>query len=142
MFELSIQDQSNFTSFLKDLVRTPSLSCQEEAVAARVAAEMRAVGFDEVWTDRVGNVVGHIGAGSGPRLLYDGHMDTVGVGDPASWTRDPYGAEIEGGLLFGRGAADMKGPLASLVYGAKLIVDSGIQLAGDLYVAAVVQEEP
>ena len=142
VFELSIQDQSNLTSFLKDLVRTPSLSCQEEAVAARVAAEMRAVGFDEVWTDRVGNVVGHIGAGSGPRLLYDGHMDTVGVGDPASWTRDPFGAEIEGGLLFGRGAADMKGPLASLVYGAKLIVDSDIQLEGDLYVAAVVQEEP
>jgi acetylornithine deacetylase/succinyl-diaminopimelate desuccinylase-like protein len=111
-------------------------------MAERLAAEMRTVGFDEVWTDRVGNVVGRIGPGSGPRLFYDGHMDTVGVGDPSAWTRDPFGATIENGILYGRGAADMKGSLASLVYGAKALVDSGIRLAGDLVVVGIVQEEP
>jgi putative selenium metabolism hydrolase len=111
-------------------------------VAERLAAEMQAVGFDEVWTDRIGNVVGRIGLGTGPCLLYNGHMDVVGVGDPAAWLHDPFGAEIENGVLYGRGAVDMKGPLASLVYGAKLLIDSGVKLAGDLYVVGVVQEEP
>jgi putative selenium metabolism hydrolase len=142
MFELSTQDQQALTSFLQELVRIPSLSCQEKGLAERMAAEMRAVGFEEVWTDRIGNVVGRIGPGTGPRLLYDGHMDTVGVGDPAAWTYDPFGAEIENGVLYGRGAADMKGALASLVYGAKALMDSGVELAGDVYVVGVVQEEP
>jgi putative selenium metabolism hydrolase len=142
MFELSPQDRQALISFLQDMVRIPSPSTQEGAMAERLAAEMRAVGFDEVWTDRVGNVVGRIGPGSGPRLFYDGHMDTVGVGDPAAWTRDPFGAVIENGILYGRGAADMKGSLASLVYGAKALIDSGLRLAGDLVVVGVVQEEP
>ena len=104
--------------------------------------EMQAVGFDAVWTDRIGNVVGHIGAGRGPTLLFDAHMDTVGVGDPAAWMHDPFGAEIENGRLFGRGAADTKGALAGMVYGAKLLVECGVRLAGDVYVVGTVQEEP
>ncbi len=142
MFELSTHDRQALTSFLQDLVRIPSFSCEEKRVAERLAAEMRAVGFDEVWTDRVGNVVGRMGSGTGPRLLYNGHMDTVGVGDPAAWTRDPFGANIENGVLYGRGATDMKGPLSSLVYSAKALRDSGVRLAGDLYLVGVVQEEP
>jgi putative selenium metabolism hydrolase len=142
MFELSPQNQQALTAFLQDLVRIPSFSCQEKGVAERLEAEMRIVGFDEVWTDRIGNVVGRIGSGTGPRLLYNGHMDTVGIGDRGAWTYDPFGAEIDGGRLYGRGATDMKGPLASLVYGAKALKDSGVNLAGDLYVVGVVQEEP
>ncbi len=142
MFELSSEDQANLTTFLRDLVRTPSVSCQEEKVAERVAAEMRAVGFEKVWTDCIGNVIGKIGGGGGPKLVFNGHMDTVSVGNPASWTRDPFGAEVEDGVLYGRGAADMKGPLASLVYGCKKLIDSQAQLGGEVYLAAVVQEEP
>jgi putative selenium metabolism hydrolase len=69
-------------------------------------------------------------------------MDTVGVGDPDAWTHDPFGAEIEDGLLYGRGSTDMKGPLASLVYGFKALKDSQLELAGDVYLVGVVQEEP
>jgi putative selenium metabolism hydrolase len=142
VFVLLNRDQSDLTQFLKDLVSTPSPSGQEELVAERLAMEMRKVGFHEVWTDRMGNVVGRIGPGTGPRLLFDGHMDTVGVGDPLAWTRDPFGAEIQDGMFYGRGAVDMKGALASMVYGAKMLLDSGFPLAGDLYVVGVVQEEP
>jgi putative selenium metabolism hydrolase len=142
MFELSTHDRQALTSFLQDLVHIPSLSCQEQQVAERLAAEMRSVGFDEVWTDRIGNVIGRIGPGTGPRLLFNGHMDTVGLGDPDAWTYDPFAARIENGVLYGRGATDMKGPLASLVYGAKTLRDSGVLLAGDVYVVGVVQEEP
>ena len=128
--------------FLQDLVRIPSLSTHEEAVALRLAEEMRRLGFAEVWTDRVGNVVGRIGPGHGPRLLLNGHMDTVNVGDPARWSHPPYDGLIEDGVLYGRGACDMKGGLAAMVYAAKALLDAGVELGGDLYVVGVVQEEP
>ena len=101
-------------SFLQDLVRIPSLSTQEEAVAIRVAEEMRRVGFREVWTDRIGNVIGRIGAGQGPKLLLNGHMDTVGVGGLTRWPVAPYEGLIRDGILYGRGACDMKGGLAAI----------------------------
>jgi putative selenium metabolism hydrolase len=150
MFNFSSQDRNDLVAFLQDLVRTPSPSTQEKAVAERLAEEMRRVGFPLVRRDRIGNVIGclpstssgHRGTSPGPRLIYNGHMDTVGVGDPASWSRDPYGAQLEGGVLYGRGACDMKGSLAAMVYGAKALLDAGIQLAGELCVVGVVQEEP
>lgn len=142
MFELLIRDQERMIAFLRDLVRTPSLSCQESAVAARIADEMRAVGFRDVAMDRIGNVVGRIGRGNGPVLLFDGHMDTVGVSDPAAWQRDPFGAKVEDGVLHGLGACDMKGALAAMVYAGKLLIEQAVPLKGDVVVACVVQEEP
>jgi putative selenium metabolism hydrolase len=75
-------------------------------------------------------------------VLFDGHMDTIDIGDPGAWTRDPFGGVIEGGALYGRGATDMKAALAAMVYGVKLLADAGAALGGTLYVAFVVQEEP
>ena len=142
MFNLSSQDRADLVAFLQDLIRIPSPSTQEGRVAERLAEEMRRVGFAEVFTDRIGNVVGRVGGGGGKVLFYEGHMDTVGIGDPNSWLRDPFGAEIEGGVLYGLGASDMKGGLAAMVYGAKALLDAGVELAGELYVVGVVQEEP
>jgi putative selenium metabolism hydrolase len=124
------------------MVRIPSYSTQEKAMAERLTAEMERVGLRDVRLDRIGNVVGRTGAGDGPVLLYNGHMDTVGIGDPSTWQHDPFGAEIVDGSLYGRGAADMKGALAAMVYGAKMLLDRGIPLNGDLYLVGVVQEEP
>ena len=142
MFELANGDRVQLTSFLQDIVRIPSVSGKEREVAERIGAEMKAVGFQDVWADQVGSIVGRLGNGHGPKLVFNGHMDTVAVGEPSSWSMDPFGGEIEDGVLYGRGATDMKGPLASLVYGVKRLVDSGQPLAGDVYVVAVVQEEP
>ena len=129
-------------TFLQDLVRIPSLSTQEEAMAIRLAQEMKQIGFDEVWTDRIGNVIGRIGPGQGPKLLFNGHMDTVDVGGLERWAHAPYAGLIENGVLYGRGACDMKGGLAAMVYSVKALLEAGVQLNGDLYVAGVVQEEP
>ena len=136
------QDAQALAAFLQDLVRIPSLSGHEEAVAIRLAEEMKRVGFEEVWTDPIGNVVGRVGSGDGPTLLFDGHMDTVDVGELSRWKHPPYDGVIEDGVLYGRGACDMKGGLAAMVYGVKALLDARIDLAGSLYLAAVVQEEP
>lgn len=132
------------TAFLRELVRTPSYSCQEGAVAECIADEMRAVGFQDVAMDRIGNVVGRIRSGhdDGPMLMFDGHMDTVGVSDRAAWKHDPFGAEIENSVLYGLGAGDMKGALAAMVYAGKLLLENNAPLKGDVIFACVVQEEP
>lgn len=139
---LDPQDQIDVVTLLSDLVRTPSLPTQEGAVAARIVAEMTRLGFRDVRTDRIGNVVGWIGPGDGPLLMLNGHMDTVGVSDPQAWRHTPFGAEIEEGALYGVGACDMKGGLAAMIYGVKLLRDAGVRLKGDVVVACVVQEEP
>jgi putative selenium metabolism hydrolase len=142
MFSLSSTETEALSRLACDLVRTPSPSGSEGAVAAVLSEAMRWAGFQEVWTDRVGNVVGRYGAGRGAILLFDGHMDTVSSGDPAAWLHDPFGGIVEDGILHGRGAADMKSALAAMVFGVKLLSAAGVQLQGDLYVAFVVQEEP
>lgn len=143
MFELPAADQTACIEFLKDLVRTPSLSGSEGRVAGRIADEMRRVGFSQVYCDRVGNVIGRTGGGSGSaKLLFDGHMDTVDVGNPSAWQHDPFGAEVVDGVLYGRGTMDMKGSLAAMIYGVKALIDQNVPLKGELIVAAVVYEEP
>jgi len=129
-------------SFLRDLVQTPSHSTQERAAAERITAEMTRLGFRDVRSDRIGNVVGWVGPGHGPLLMLNGHMDTVQVSNAEAWTHAPLGAQIEDGMLYGLGACDMKAGLAAMIYGAKLLRDAGAALKGDVVVACVVQEEP
>ncbi len=136
------QNAQQLVSFTQDLVRLPSPSGHEGQVAKRLGEEMQRVGFTEVHTDRIGNVIGRIGDGPGSKIMFEGHMDTVEAGDPAKWLYDPYEAQIADGVLYGRGTADMKGALAAMVYGAKHLIDSGAELHGSLYVVGVVQEEP
>jgi putative selenium metabolism hydrolase len=142
MFELAAEDRKGLIAFLQDMVRIPSYSTQESQMAERLAAEMEKVGMRDVRIDRIGNAVGRLGTQGGPVVLYDGHMDVVGPGEVSTWTRDPFGAEIEDGLLYGRGTADMKGALAAMVYGAKMLIDHDVPLEGELCLAGVVQEEP
>jgi putative selenium metabolism hydrolase len=142
MFELDRRDREAMVGFLCELIRIPSYSTQEKAMAERLAAEMVKVGFRDVRLDRIGNVVGRIGAGSGRVLLYNGHMDVVGAGDLSTWKHDPFGAEVVGDTLYGRGAADMKSALAAMVYGAKMLIDRDVRLHGELYLTGAVQEEP
>jgi acetylornithine deacetylase/succinyl-diaminopimelate desuccinylase-like protein len=109
-------DSVALEEFTFELVRTPSPSAHESDVAARVRAEMEWLGY-AVEVDELGDVVGTLDAGPGPCVLFDAHMDTVGVTDPSAWSVDPAG-ELRDGRLYGRGSTDMKGPLAALVHGA------------------------
>ncbi|HOT91147.1 MAG TPA: YgeY family selenium metabolism-linked hydrolase [Anaerolineae bacterium] len=142
LVELTAEEQQAMLDFLRALVRTPSFSGDEGAVAALVMAEMRRLGFDDVWMDAAGNVVGRVGPQNGPALMLNSHMDTVKIADPDAWNVDPFGAEIREGRLYGLGACDMKSGLAATVYAAGLLKKRGVALQGPLLVACVVLEEP
>ncbi|MBF4761618.1 YgeY family selenium metabolism-linked hydrolase [Nocardioides islandensis] len=95
------------------LIATPSLSTEEGDCAALVAEELRRLGLT-VDVDEMGNVVGRLELGPGPTVMVDCHLDTVPVVDASEWTRAPYG-EVVDGRLYGRGAVDMKGPMAAVL---------------------------
>ena len=80
------------------------------------------------------------GAGGGRSLVLSGHIDTVPVG-AEPWTRDPFGAEIDGNRLYGRGSNDMKAGVATNLFIAEALSELNIRLAGDLTVETVVDEE-
>ncbi|MBN1246509.1 MAG: YgeY family selenium metabolism-linked hydrolase [Anaerolineae bacterium] len=140
--ELSREGRESLLRFLRALVQTPSPSGDESAVAALIMEEMRRLGYDQVWMDTAGNVLGRIGSPSGPVLLLDSHMDTVNVADPHAWTVDPFGAVITDDRLYGVGACDMKSGLAAAVYGAALLAGRRDTLSGSVLVACVGLEEP
>ncbi len=130
----------DLVKFMQDIIRIPSLSSEEGAVVERIREEMFKIGYDEVTVDPMGNVLGRIG--SGPRIIaFDGHCDIVDVGDPNLWDRDPFSAAIEDGILYGRGASDMKGGVASSVYAGALLKKRGIPENVTFYATATVQEE-
>jgi putative selenium metabolism hydrolase len=126
--------------FLRDLIAIKSISSQEEHVIGRIEREMVASGYDEVRIDPMGNILGRVG--SGPRVLaLDAHVDTVDVGNPANWTVDPFRGDERGGIIYGRGACDMKGALASIVYGGRIVKELGLDRDVTLWVVGSVQEE-
>ncbi len=137
---LARRNERAVASFLRDLIAIRSLSSQESDVVRRIEREMRALDYDEVRVDPMGNVLGRIG--HGPRILaYDAHVDTVDVGNPANWTVDPFAGDERDGIIYGRGACDMKGALASIVYGGALARQAGIPDDVTLWVVGSVQEE-
>ena len=105
-------------AFAQDLIRIPSMPGEEGDLTRRVQAEMEALGYDEVYTDELGSVVGVVRGGKGPRpsVMLSAHLDMVAAGDAGEWEYPPFDGVIAGGYLHGRGAMDIKGPLALQVH--------------------------
>ena len=81
------------------------------------------------------------GSGGGKSLLFNGHIDVVSSEPRDRWTSDPNQAEVRDGNLYGRGACDMKGGVACMVYAAEVLSRLGVRLRGDLIVNTVTDEE-
>ncbi|WP_372997251.1 YgeY family selenium metabolism-linked hydrolase [Lutispora sp.] len=129
------------TKFLRDLIRIPGESTEEEGVINRIAQEMRDLQFDKVEIDPMGNVLGFMGTGD-TLIAFDAHIDTVGIGEKSNWKFDPYEGYENEEEIGGRGASDQLGGIVSSVYGAKIMKDLG--LLNDKYqvlVTGTVQEE-
>lgn len=119
------EHRDSIIQFLRDLCAIPSADSQIKAVSERCAAEMLALGFNEIRFDQMGNILGRIGDGA-TKLLYDSHIDTVGVGDPAEWEWDPFTGKIEDGVFYARGACDEKGSTPGMIYGLAIARDLGL----------------
>ena len=124
-------------------IQAKSYSGQEDKVAAELKVFFDANGFDDVVVDDYGNIIGHIkGNRPGKKILFDGHIDTVPVGNEADWTYPPFAAEIHDDKIYGRGTSDMKGAVCAMACAAaNFAKDCNKDFAGDIYVAGVVHEE-
>lgn len=157
-------DRDRIIEDLRALVHIPSITGSEERVATWAADALAELGMsvevvrpdpaeirsDAAWPGEemprtsLPVVIGRAGAaGDGPRVILSGHLDVVPPGDPATWTADPWGAEIRDGRLYGRGACDMKGGVASILGAVRALRASGDleRLHGELMVVLVPSEE-
>jgi putative selenium metabolism hydrolase len=125
---------------LSELVQIKSYSGEEKDVCLRVEQMCRDYGFDEVRIDGLGSVVARIG--SGPKsVAVDAHVDTVEVGDPSQWEKDPFSGEIANGLVHGRGAADQKGGAAAMLTAGRILRELDYDGEYTVYFTFTVMEE-
>ena len=87
------------------------------------------------------NVVAELGPSDGPVLCFNAHLDVVPIGDESAWSHPPFGAEIDNGRVYGRGAGDDKASVTAQVMGAIALARSGVPLRGRLIVTEVADEE-
>lgn len=132
--------RGEISAFLRDMIRIPSESCDEEKVILRIKEEMEKVGFDRVEIDPMGNILGYIGHGR-HLIAMDAHIDTVGIGDRKLWDYDPYEGYEDDAVIIGRGGSDQEGGMASMVYAGKIIKDLDLLDDYTLLVTGTVQEE-
>jgi putative selenium metabolism hydrolase len=125
---------------LSELVRIRSFSGKEEAAIKFLENEFMACGANEVSIDTFGNLLARMGS-RGPVIAFDGHVDTVDVGQQESWSFDPFGGEIKNGRVYGRGAADQKAGIAAMLAAMKIISETTTDLPFTLFFVGSVLEE-
>jgi putative selenium metabolism hydrolase len=138
--ELSEKYRDYTASNLSKLVKIKSLSMHEGEVQLELKRQMEEAGFDEVFTDGMGNVIGRIGHGK-KILAVDGHMDTVDVGAAQNWSFDPLGGLIKDGFVHGRGSVDQKGGPAAFVTSGRILKELGFDRDITIYFTGSVIEE-
>ena len=133
--------RADMSRFLRDMIAIPSESCEEEGVVMCIKAEMEKLGYDKVEIDKLGNIIGWMGDGE-KIIAIDSHIDTVGIGNINNWEHDPYEGYETDDIIYGRGASDQEGGMASAVYGGKIMKDLGLIPEGyKIMVVGSVQEE-
>jgi putative selenium metabolism hydrolase len=121
-----VQDsREDIIQFMRDICAIPSMESKIGPVGERIQAEMKKLGYDEVRFDKMGNTIGRIGSGK-KVIVFDSHIDTVGIGDPSEWEWDPFIGKIEDGIFYARGACDEKNSTPGMIYGLAIARDLGL----------------
>lgn len=125
-----------------ELIERASVTPEDAGCQALIAARLEALGFrvESMRIGEVDNLWARLGD-QAPVLAFAGHTDVVPTGDVASWQRPPFAASVENGMLYGRGAADMKGSLAAMIVAIETLIGSGARLAGSLAFLITSDEE-
>jgi len=132
--------RNELANFAGRLIQTESPSGREGRIVDVIRSEMQDVGFDDVSTDALGNIIGRIGSGR-LRIAMDAHIDAVDVGSPDLWERPPFSGEVDEAWVYGRGASDQKSGMASMVYGMKILKDLDLLDDFTVFVVGSVMEE-
>ena len=160
--------ESELVDLVRELIRfdttTHALGAEprdEAALQDMLGRRLRAQGGEvRVWEPDPASIAGHPmmpdgftfagrpqlaacfrGTGGGRALLLNGHIDVIAAAPEDGWRHDPFAGVVEDGVVHGRGACDMKGGVASMVFAAETLARLGIELAGDLIVNTVSEEE-
>jgi succinyl-diaminopimelate desuccinylase len=125
--------------FHQQMVRIPSENppSKYKEIAKFVEKKMNEIGLKT--SIKRNNVIGEYNNGDTKTLLFNGHFDTVEAFK--GWTKDPFGAEIEGDKIYGRGASDDKSSVTAEIFATQALIEAGINLKGKLIVTAVCDEE-
>jgi succinyl-diaminopimelate desuccinylase len=144
----SVSDQSDALAHAQALIRCPSITPYEAGALAYMERALGAAGFvchrlkfASEGQPEVDNLYARVGSG-GPHLCLAGHVDVVPPGDEAAWTYPPFAAHVENGVLYGRGAADMKGGIAAMMAAALgFLSEQGGGLPGSISFLITADEE-
>jgi acetylornithine deacetylase/succinyl-diaminopimelate desuccinylase family protein len=140
-------DRDVVVELARDLVRIPSENPpgDESEVAAYLVPVLERLGLRDVAVvtaaENRASVTGRSGTPGGRVLIWNGHTDVVPVGDAGAWRHEPFGGTVAEDRLWGRGAVDMKGAIASVLAGLVTIRRAGLELAGELALQFVADEE-
>lgn len=139
---LSEKRQQQLINLCQGLVKVPSYSGEENAVAQKIMTYAAKNNFDEVTTDEYGNVLLVInGDRPGPTVLFDGHIDTVPVQEE-NWKTDPFSGEVIDDKIYGRGTSDMKGAVSAMIAaGIYFAEDTHQSFPGKIVITCSVHEE-
>jgi succinyl-diaminopimelate desuccinylase len=131
----------------QDLIRRPSVTPKDEGALAVLEQALTPMGFscrrlrfEQEGYDPVDNLYAKLGTGR-PNFCFAGHTDVVPPGEPGAWRNDPYAAAIVDGVLFGRGAADMKSAIAAFVAAVSRYLDANKTPAGSISLLITGDEE-
>ncbi|SHF21798.1 putative selenium metabolism hydrolase [Marinitoga hydrogenitolerans DSM 16785] len=138
--ELAEKYREDIVKFMSKLIKARSYSGEEREVIQVIKEEMEKVGFDEVKIDGIGNILGRIGNGKHV-IAMDAHIDTVEVGNPDLWDKDPFSGDWDDEWVYGRGASDQKAGMCSMVYGMKILKELNLLEDFTVYVTGTVMEE-
>lgn len=156
------EKEGQIVQFLRDLLSFRSVTGEELEIQKFIAARLRTMGLTiDMWEPDVEalkrhpaylpsergykdrpNVVGlYKGKGNGRSLLLNGHVDVIPPGPQEAWAHSPWGGEVDGYRLYGRGASDMKSGLAAMTMAVEALIELGIRLKGDVVLEYTVDEE-
>jgi len=117
--------EPSIRTFMRELCATSSVDGEIADVLERVRQEAIKLHFEDIWTDSMGCLLTAIGKGP-VTILYDAHLDTVGIGDADDWDHDPFKGCVVEDVLYARGACDTKGCIPGMLYGLALARDLGL----------------
>ena len=138
--------EEEITNLAQELIKIPSdETAGEKEVCEYLESYLKSLGMkvrlQEVLPNRPNIIAEVIGDEVGKSIMFNGHVDTVPVGDIKKWSMDPYSAIIKDNKLFGRGSTDMKGAIASMIIAMKFIMNNVEKFNGKIIFTGVMAEE-